>query len=181
MILPRTVTSELAVTICIQVIISRPQSPRLLTWLVSNLGFVLHRYNIRSYSKPPVLSGEPPKQGIKLIFKRGWHAHLLHLYRKWIWLRIPWECSRMNIHAKSQVQYWCGSRDISVLKWKFQEMSFSHVLWHLLWVVVAVSTCILFILVITWCLSALSEVCLTKQRQIAKEIKKAIQIGKSCM
>ena len=41
------------------------KSPRLLTWCLSSLGLLLHKFNVRSYSKPPIPSGEPPKGGIK--------------------------------------------------------------------------------------------------------------------
>jgi hypothetical protein len=41
------------------------KSPRLLAWFVSSLGLLLHKSNVRSYTKPPVPSGEPPKWGIK--------------------------------------------------------------------------------------------------------------------
>ena len=44
------------------------KSPRLPTWFMSSLSLLLHRFNIRSYSKPPVPSGEPPKSGIKRRF-----------------------------------------------------------------------------------------------------------------
>ena len=33
------------------------------------LGLLLHRSKVRSYSKPPVLSSEPPKLSIKTIFE----------------------------------------------------------------------------------------------------------------
>ena len=46
-------------------------SPRLLTWFVGSLGLLLHRSNIRSYSKPPVPRSEPPKWGIKLRFSNA--------------------------------------------------------------------------------------------------------------
>ena len=36
------------------------ESPRLLTWFVDSLGLLLYKFNVRSYSKPPVLNGEPP-------------------------------------------------------------------------------------------------------------------------
>ena len=43
------------------------KSPRLLTWFVGSLGLVLHR-SVTSYSKPPVLKGEPPEWCIKRQF-----------------------------------------------------------------------------------------------------------------
>ena len=45
------------------------KSPRLPAWFVSSLGLLLHRFNVRSLSKPPVQSSEPPKQGIKRKFR----------------------------------------------------------------------------------------------------------------
>ena len=47
------------------------KSPRLPTWFVGSLGLLLHRSNVRSYSKPPVLSSEPPKWGIKRRFSNA--------------------------------------------------------------------------------------------------------------
>ena len=44
------------------------KSPRLQTRFASSLGLPLHRSNVRSLSKPPVPSGEPPKRGIKQRF-----------------------------------------------------------------------------------------------------------------
>ena len=44
------------------------KSPRLPTWLLDSLGLLLHRSNVRSYSKPPVPNGELPKSGIKRRF-----------------------------------------------------------------------------------------------------------------
>ena len=46
-------------------------SPRLLAWFVSSMGLLLHRSNVRSLSKPPVQSSEPPKQGIKRRFSNA--------------------------------------------------------------------------------------------------------------
>jgi len=40
------------------------KNPRLTTWFVDSLGLLLHRSNVKSYSTPPVSSGEPPKWGI---------------------------------------------------------------------------------------------------------------------
>ena len=98
------------------------KSPRLLTWFLSSLGLLLHRSNIRSYSKPPVPSSEPPKRGIKRWFSntidvrahpthtgRGWGSEFLASVAGW------WK----NIHAWFEVHSCYGSRDISVLKWKF--------------------------------------------------------------
>ena len=39
-------------------------SPRLQIWFVSSLGLLLHRSKVKSLSKAPVLSGEPPKWGV---------------------------------------------------------------------------------------------------------------------
>jgi hypothetical protein len=93
-----------------------------LPWFESCLGLLLHRSNIRSYSKPPVPSSEPPKQGIKwrLIFEHDRRAHSPRPYRKWHgseflvsiaeWLK--------NIHARFQVHSCYGSKDIGILNKK---------------------------------------------------------------
>ena len=48
------------------------KSPRLQTWFVGSLGLLLHRSNVRSLSKPPVPSGEPPNRGMKRpVSRRG--------------------------------------------------------------------------------------------------------------
>ena len=47
------------------------KSPRLLAWFISSLGF---RSNVRSLSKPPILSKEPPKQGTKWQFLNAINA-----------------------------------------------------------------------------------------------------------
>ena len=44
------------------------KSPRLLTWFIGSIGLLLHRSNVRSYSKASVPSGEPPKWNIKRRF-----------------------------------------------------------------------------------------------------------------
>ena len=44
------------------------ESLGLQTWFVSSLDLLLHRSNVRTLSKPPVPSGEPPKRGIKRRF-----------------------------------------------------------------------------------------------------------------
>ena len=98
------------------------ESPRLLAWFISSLDLLLHRSNVRSLSKPPVLSGEPPKWGIKRRFSnaidvRGRPTHtgsgrgpqLAPSVDGWL----------KNIHARFEVHSCYGSRDISVLKWKF--------------------------------------------------------------
>ena len=41
---------------------------RLQTCFVSSLDLLLHRSNVRTLSKPPVLSGELPKRGIERQF-----------------------------------------------------------------------------------------------------------------
>ena len=46
------------------------KSPRLLAWFVSSLDLLLHR-SVRSLSKPPVPSGEPPKWGIERRFSNA--------------------------------------------------------------------------------------------------------------
>ena len=47
------------------------KSPRPLAWLISSLDLLLHRSNVRSLSKPPVPSGEPPQWGIKRRFSNA--------------------------------------------------------------------------------------------------------------
>ena len=44
------------------------ESLGLQTWFVSSLGLPLHRSNVRTLSKPPFLSSEPLKRGIKRRF-----------------------------------------------------------------------------------------------------------------
>ena len=98
------------------------KSPGRLVWFISSLGLLLHRSKVRSYSNPPILSGESPKCGIKQRFSNAIDAltHLTHTGNGWGseflasvagWLK--------NVHAKVQVHSCYGSRDISVLKWKF--------------------------------------------------------------
>ena len=98
------------------------QGPKLPTWFVSSLGLLLHRSNVRSYSKPPVLSGELPKWGIKQRFSNAINAcacpahtgngrgsEFLASVAGW------WK----NIHTKVQVSSCYTFRVINVLKWKF--------------------------------------------------------------
>ena len=98
------------------------KSPRLLTWFIGSIGLLLHRSNVKSYSKASVPSGEPPKWGIKRRFSNaidaaarpahtgnGRGSEFLASVAGW------WK----NIHTKVQVHSCYGSRDISVLKWKF--------------------------------------------------------------
>ena len=47
------------------------ESLGLQTWFVSSLDLLLHRSNVRTLSKPPVPSGEPPKRGIKRRFSNA--------------------------------------------------------------------------------------------------------------
>ena len=92
------------------------KSPGLLSWFLSSLDLPLHRPNVRSYSKPPVPSAEPPKRGIKRRFSNAIDA------------RSPWAGSEFlasvvgwwkNIHTRFEDHSCYGSRDISVLKRKF--------------------------------------------------------------
>ena len=98
------------------------KSPRLLAWFVSSLGLLLHRSNVRSPSKPPVQSSEPPKQGIKRRFSnaidaRARPAHTGNWRGSWFAAsRVGWW---KNIHARFEVHSCYGFRDINVLKWKF--------------------------------------------------------------
>ena len=98
------------------------KSPKLLAWSISSLGLLLHRSNIRSHSKPSVLSGEPPKWGIKRRFSNaintlalpahpgsGRGSQLVASVTGW------WK----NIHARFDVHICYSFRDISILKWKF--------------------------------------------------------------
>ena len=104
------------------VTIPRPQEPQVLTWFLSSLGLLRHRSNVRSYSKPPVPSGERPKRGIKRWFSNeiNAHARLAHTGRglgsEFLASVTGWW---KNIHARFEVHSCYGSRDISVLKWKF--------------------------------------------------------------
>ena len=98
------------------------KSPRLLAWFVSSLGLLLHRSNVRSLSKPPVQSSEPPKQGIKRRFSnaidvRARPAHTGNGRGSRFAAGVVgwWK----NIHARFEVHSCYGSRDINVLKWKF--------------------------------------------------------------
>ena len=95
------------------------KSPRLRTWFLSSLDLPLHRSNVKSYSKPPVPSAEPPKRGIKLWFSNaidvrdrpgsGRGSEFLASVARW------WK----NIHTRFEVHSCYSSRDISVLKRKF--------------------------------------------------------------
>ena len=51
------------------------KSPRLPTWCVDSVGLLLHRSNVRSWSKPPVLNGELPKWGLNGDFEHDRLAH----------------------------------------------------------------------------------------------------------
>ena len=103
------------------------KSPRLPTWFVGSLGLLLHRSKVRSNSKPP-------KWGIKRRFSNAINvlARLAHT-----------RCGRgsqfaasvagwcKNIHARFEVHSCYGSRDISILKWKFGKCAkwyLSHIL-----------------------------------------------------
>ena len=94
----------------------------LTTWFMSSIGLLLHRSNARSYSKPPVLSDEPPKWGIKwrlsnVIKARTCFAHtgsgrgseFLASVAGWL----------KNNRTRFEVHSCYGSRDISILKRKF--------------------------------------------------------------
>ena len=58
------------------------ESPRLQTWFVSSFGLLLHRSNVRSLSKPPVLSSDLPKRGIKRRFSNAIDAGVRDL--QWV-------------------------------------------------------------------------------------------------
>ena len=96
--------------------------PRLQTWFVSSLGLLLHRSNVRSLSKPPVLSGELPKWGIKRRFSNAIDARARPAHTgsgrgpRFAASVVGWW---KNIHARFEVHSCYGSRDISVLKQKF--------------------------------------------------------------
>ena len=95
------------------------KSPRLLAWFISSLDLLLHRSNVRSLSKPPVPSGEPPKWGIKWRFLNVIDAHARPAHTgsgRDSRFAVGW---LKNIHARFEVHSCFGSRDISVLKWKF--------------------------------------------------------------
>ena len=100
------------------------KSPRLLAWFISSLGLLLHRSNVRSYSKPPVPSGEPPKRGIKRPFSNAIDALARPAHTgsgrgsEFAASVVGWW---KNIHARFQVHSCYGSRDISVLKRKFRK------------------------------------------------------------
>ena len=94
-------------------------SPRLQTWFVSSLGLLLHRSNVRSLSKPPAPSGEPPKRAIKWRFSnaigRPTHTGSGRSSRFAASVVGWWK----NIHARFEVHSCYGSRDIST---KIREM-----------------------------------------------------------
>ena len=99
---------------------SRPPFP--LIWFLCNLDLLFHKSNIRNYSKPPVPSGELSKRSIKWRFLNMINVLSPHPHRKWAGLGILsvagwWK----NIHARFEVHSCNGSRDISILKWKFRK------------------------------------------------------------
>ena len=95
------------------------KSPRIPTWFMGSLGLVLHRSNVRSYSKPPVPSGEPPKWGIKRRFSnaidaRDRPAHTGGGRDSRFAASVAGWCN--NIHTRFEVHSCYGSK---VLNWKF--------------------------------------------------------------
>ena len=74
------------------------KNPWLLTWFIGlHVGLLLCRSNVRSYGKPPVPSGEPPKWGIKqVILEVDWHACILAPHQKWAWYVIPRDYSKKS-------------------------------------------------------------------------------------
>ena len=98
------------------------KSPRLPTWFIGSLGLLLHRSNVRGYSKPPVPSGEPPNWGIKPRFSNAIDVVARSAYTgcgrgsRFAATVAGW-CK--NILTRFEVPSCYGSRDISVLKWKF--------------------------------------------------------------
>ena len=98
------------------------ESLGLQTWFVSSLGLLLHRSNVRTLSKPPVPSGEPPKRGIKRRFSNAIDA-AAHPAHAGSWRDSRFAASVVgwwkNIHTRFEVHSCYGSRDISVLKPKF--------------------------------------------------------------
>ena len=99
------------------------KSPRLPTWFVSSLGLLLHRSNVRSCSKPPIPSGEPPKWGIKWRFSNEIDAATRPTHTgcgrgsRFAASVAGW-CK--NIHTRFEVQ---SCYDINVLKWIFRKWS----------------------------------------------------------
>ena len=98
------------------------KSPRLQTWFVGSLDLLLHRSNVRSYSNPPVSSGELSKWGIKRWFSNA--IDVLARYAHTGSGRSPLFAASVvgwwkNIHTRFEVHSCYGSRDISVLKQKF--------------------------------------------------------------
>ena len=98
------------------------ESPRLQTSFVSSLDLLLHRSNVRSLNKPPIVSGAPPKRGIKPRFSNAIDAgdcpaHTGSGWGSWIVVSVVgwWK----NIHARFEVCSCSDSRDISVVKQKF--------------------------------------------------------------
>ena len=88
----------------------------------SSLGLLLHRSNVRTLSKPPVPSGEPPKRGIKRRFSNAIDAAARPAHTgsgrgpRFAASVVRWW---KNIHTRFEVHSCYGSRDINVLKWKF--------------------------------------------------------------
>ena len=84
--------------------------------------FRLHRSNVRSYSKPPVLSSELPNWGKK---QRRLMCLLTpptpEMRATWNSLQVLLAGWWKSIHAKAQVHSCYGSRDIRVEKWKFRK------------------------------------------------------------
>ena len=97
-------------------------SLRLSTWFIRSIGLLLHRSNIRSYSKPPVPSGEPPKCGIKWRFSNAIDTHTSSAHTgsgrgsEFLVSIAGWW---KNNHTRFKVHSCYGFRDISVLKRKF--------------------------------------------------------------
>ena len=98
------------------------QSPWLPTSFTNTSELLLHRPNIKSYSMPPVSSGEPPNWGIKQQFQTvgsipthhthnasGWILEILANVAKWT----------TNIQSKFQVCNYYSFKVISILKPKF--------------------------------------------------------------
>ena len=92
--------------------------------LVSSLGLLLHRSNVRSLSKPPVPSSEPPKWGIKRRFSNAIDAGVCPAHTgsgrgpRFAASVVGWW---KNIHARFEVHSCYGSRDIIVLKQNFRK------------------------------------------------------------
>ena len=86
-------------------------------WLGS-LGLLLLRSNVRSLSKPPVPSSEPPKRDIKQCFQTWLMCALTPPIPRWAWFRILvnvvgwWK----NVRVKFHVHSYYGSRDTQRFK-----------------------------------------------------------------